>query len=48
MNKTINQSISLPVELLEKLKQMAQKQERPLSWVITKLIIKGLSNDKKK
>lgn len=48
MNKTINQSISLPTELLEKLKQMAQKQERPLSWVVTKLIIKGLSNDKKK
>lgn len=48
MNKNINQSISLPVELLEKLKQMAQKQERPLSWVVTKLILKGLSNDKKK
>lgn len=48
MNKTINQSISLPVELAEKLKQIAKEQERPLSWIITKLIQKGLEYDKKK
>lgn len=44
MNKTVNQSISLPVELAEKLKKLAQEQERPLSWIITKLIQKGLEN----
>lgn len=48
MNKTVNQSISLPIELAEKLKKIAKEQERPLSWIITKLILKGLENDTKK
>lgn len=48
MNKTVNQSISLPIELAEKLKQIAKEQERPLSWVIAKLIQKGLEYDTKK
>lgn len=48
MNKTVNQSISLPIELAKKLKKIALEQERPLSWIITKLILKGLENDKKK
>lgn len=46
MNTTVNQSISLPIELAEKLKKIAKEQERPLSWVITKLIKKGLEDGK--
>jgi len=46
MNKTVNQSVSLPIELAEKLKKIAKEQERPLSWIITKLILKGLENEK--
>lgn len=46
MNTTVNQSISLPIELANKLKQIAKEQERPLSWIITKLIQKGLENEK--
>ena len=48
MNKTVNQSVSLPIELAEQLKQIAKEQERPLSWIITKLIQKGLDNEKKR
>lgn len=47
MNTTVNQSISLPVELADKLKQIAKEQERPLSWIITKLIQKGLEDAEK-
>lgn len=45
---TINRSISLPIPLVEKLDKIAEDQERPFSWIIQKLILKGLGDDKAK
>lgn len=45
---TINRSISLPIPLVEKLDKIAEEQERPFSWIIQKLIIKGLGDDQEK
>lgn len=45
---TINRSISLPIPLVEKLDKIAEDQERPFSWIIQKLILKGLGDDKTK
>lgn len=45
---TVNRSISLPISLVERLDKIAEEQERPFSWIIQKLIVKGLGDDKTK
>lgn len=44
--KTTNRSVSFPLTLLERLDNLAQEQDRPFSWIVIKLISKGLGDDK--
>ena len=43
--KSSNRSVSFPAELLDKLDELAKEQERPFSWIVQKLILKGLNNE---
>lgn len=47
MNKTINKSISIPIELYDKLKKLCEKENRGLSNLIITLIKKGMDNGKR-
>ena len=42
MNKVT--TIRLSKELIDKLKEMAEKQDRSFNYIVTKLIEKGLEN----
>lgn len=44
--KTTNRSVSFSLSLLERLDNLAKEQERPFSWIVNKLILKGLGDDK--
>ena len=44
--KTTNRSVSFPLTLLERLDNLAQEQDRSFSWIVNKLILKGLGDDK--
>ena len=47
MNKTVNKSISIPIELYEKLKKLCKEENRGLSNLIITLINKGMNNEKR-
>lgn len=42
MNKTINKSISIPIDLYEKLLKLCESENRGFSNLVTMLILRGL------
>lgn len=44
--KTTNRSVSFPLTLLERLDNLAREEDRSFSWIVVKLISKGLGDDK--
>lgn len=45
MNTAVNKSISIPIELYEKLKKLCEKENRGFSNLVTILIKKGMKNE---
>ena len=43
---TTNRSVSFSLTLLERLDKIAKDEERSFSWLVNKLILKGLGDDK--
>lgn len=47
MNKTVNKSISIPIDLYEKLLKLCESENRGFSNLVTMLILRGLKNGKR-
>lgn len=47
MNKTVNKSISIPIELYEKLLKLCESENRGFSNLVIMLILRGLKNGKR-